>query len=383
MNLSLLETAKQKRINGEHKLAQAFYERAINEGVPSDIVTLRKITSDYILFPLDFTDADNYFDLLFKLKHLSNNNDYKEEYIKAINSLLNIKTLFLREISLYYFSELAICYGNSLIVKNIYELFVYIHKNIDDIVDKDCYEIKVNIPNANMKQFKIDLLKIKAFCLNILLSYTAAQDSQYTGTTYHAHTYDYGWYSSTSISSTDDYATWAIIKPRLNMIGLDAYYNEYLEEYKATVNEINKYITFNSPKELRNEIVALGIKKGKKGSSESNFYILAKRFSEHDISRMSFLSVAEKFNYLYWLSKPFKKRIYKKSDVGSFELKTYFTRKKIWGVCDMISCGSHWHIDTVRWLMVGFFMFGVPIYLILGLAMSLGFYLPNITIEKP
>ncbi len=382
MSLSLLETAKQKYINGEEKLAQAFYERAINEGVPNDVVVMRKITREYLLFPLDFIDASEYFNLLFKLKDLSKNNNYKDEYIKALNSLLNIKKLFLRELSIYYFSELAVCYGNSLIVKHIHELFTYLHKNMNDIVDNDCYEIKYNIPNADMKKLKINLLKIKAFCLNILLSYSAAQDSAYTGTTYHAYTYDYGWYSSTSVSSTDNYANWAVMKPRLNMIGLDAYYDEYLAEYQETVGKINKYVAFNSPKELRNEIVDLGVKRGRKGSSELDFYKLSKRLAKDDISRESFLSIAYKFNYLYWLSKPFNTKLYKKSDIGSFELDTYFTRKKIFGVCDMISCGTHWHIDTVRWLMLGLIMFGGPIYLVLGIAMKFGFYLPNITIEK-
>lgn len=382
MNLSLLETAKQKYINGEEKLAQAFYERAISEGIPNDIVVMRKITREYLLFPLDFIDASEYFNLLFKLKDLSKNNAYKDEYIKALNSLLNIKKMFLREISIYYFSELAVCYGNSLIVKHIHELFTYLHKNMNDIVDNDCYEIKYNIPNTDIKKLKIDLLKVKAFCLNILLSYSAAQDSAYTGTTYHAYTYDYGWYSSTSVSSTDNYANWAVIKPRLNMIGLDAYYDEYLAEYQVTVGEINKYVVFNSPKELRKEIVDLGVKRGRKGSSELDFYKLSKRLAKDDISRESFLSIAYKFNYLYWLSKPFNTKIYRKGDIGSFELDTYFTRKKIFGVCDMISCGTHWHIDTVRWLMLGLIMFGGPIYLVLGIAMKFGFYLPNITIEK-
>ncbi len=389
MNLSLLETAKQKYINGEEKLAQAFYERAINEGVPNDIVVMRKITREYLLFPLDFIDASEYFNLLFKLKDLSKSNDYKDEYIKALHSLLNIKKLFLRELSIYYFSELAVCYGNSLIVKHTFELFAYLHKHMDAIIENDCYEIRYNIPNADMQKLKIDLLKIKAFCLNILLSYSAAQDSAYTGTTYHAYTYDYGWYSSTSVSSTDNYANWAVIKPRLNMIGLDAYYDEYLTEYQATVEEINKYTSFDSPKELRKEITKFVEYKKSKDISDKDFYKIAKRLEKEDVSRQSFVKTAfsfAKFNPFIFMFKPFYEKLYKLSfgmdEVGSFELDTYFTRKKIWGVCDMISCGSHWSIETVRWLMLGLIMFGGPIYLILGIAMKFGFYLPSITVEK-
>lgn len=379
MNLALLDTAKQKYINGEEKLAQAFYERAIDEGVPNDIVVMRKITREYLIFPLDFADGDEYFSLLFKVKELSHSNDFKEEYRKALQSLLNIKKMFLREISIYYFSELAVCYGNSLIVKHIHELFLYLDNHIDDIIKNDCYEIKYNIPNADLNKLKIDLLKIKAFCLNILLSYSAAQDSAYIGTTYHAHTYDYGWYSSTDISSTDDYAKWAVIKPRLNMIGLDAYYDEYLAAYKAVVKEVNQYTSFDSPKELQKEIIKLVQYKKSKDVTDKDFYKIAKRIEKSDSSRNSFVKTMAKFNYVYWLTGG---KAFKFDQVGSFELDTYFTRKKIWGVCDMISCGSHWSLDTVRWLTLGLFMFGAPIYLILGIAMKFGFYLPNITVEK-
>lgn len=391
MNLSLLETAKQKYINGEDKLAQAFYERAVNEGVPNDIVVMRKITREYLLFPLDFIDASEYFNLLFKLKDLSKNNDYKDEYIKATNSLLNLKKLFLRELSIYYFSELAVCYGNSLIVKHIYELFNYLHNHMDDIIENDCYEIKYNNPNADMKKLKIDLLKIKAFCLNILLSYSAAQDSAYTGTTYHAYTYDYGWYSSTSISSTDNYANWAVIKPRLNMIGLDAYYDEYLAEYKETIKEINKYTSFDSPKELRKEITKLVEYKKSKDKSDKDFYKIAKRLEKEDVSRQSLVKMSfdlMKLNPIVLLFKPLYEKIYKKTygmgEVGSFELDTYFTRKKLCGVCDMISCGSHWSIESVRMCMelAGCVGIGVVVYVILAIAMKFGFYLPSITVEK-
>ena len=391
MNLSVLDTAKQKYINGEEKLAQAFYEKAIDEGIPNDIVAMRKITREYLLFPLDFVDASEYFNLLFNLKKLSQNTDFKNEYIQALNSLLNIKKLFLREISLYYFSEIAVCYGNSLIVKHIYELFEYLQQHINDIAENDCYEIRYNIQNADMKKLKIDLLKIKAFCLNILLSYTAAQDSAYTGTTYHAHTYDYGWYSSTSISSTNNYATWAIIKPRLNMIGLEAYYDEYLAEYELTVKEINKYVSFNSPKELRQEITKLVEYKRSKDTSDKEFYKTAKRLEKEDFSRQSFVKTGfslMKFNPIVFIFRPLYKKMYKKmygmDEVGSFELDTYFTRKKICGVCDMISCGSHWSIETVRMCMelAGCVGIGVVAYIVLAVAMKFGFYLPSITVEK-
>lgn len=391
MNLAILDTAKQKYINGEEKLAQAFYERAISEGVPNDIVVMRKITREYLLFPLDFINASEYFKLLFKLKQLSKEIDYKNEYVKALNSLLNIKKLFLRELSIYYFSELAVCYGNSLIVKHVYELFEYLDKYMEDITENDCYEIRYNIPNADMRKLKIDLLKIKAFCLNILLSYSAAQDSVYTGTTYHAYTYDYGWYSSTSVSPIDNYAKWATIKPRLNMIGLDAYYDEYLEKYQITVKEINKYTSFNSPKELRKEITKLIEYKKSKDVSDKEFYRIAKRLEKEDFSRQSFVKTTfgfAKFNPFIFIFKPLYEKMYKKmygmNEVGSFELDTYFTRKKLCGVCDMISCGSHWSIESVRMCMelAGCVGIGVVVYIVLAIAMKFGFYLPSITVEK-
>lgn len=391
VNLALLDTAKQKYINGEEKLAQAFYERAIEEGIPRDVVIMRKITREYLLFPLDFVEASEYFTLLFKLKDLSKEADYKGEYIKALQSLLNLKKLFLREISIYYFSELAVCYGNSLIVKHIHELLLYLDKHICDITENDCYEIKNNIPDADMKKLKIELLKIKAFCLNILLSYSAAQDSAYVGTTYHAYTYDYGWYSSTDVSSTDNYAKWAVIKPRLNMIGLDAYYDEYFAAYKATENEIKKYTSFDSPKELRKEVTDMIEYKKSNDISDKEFYKIAKRIEKEDSSRQSYLKMSfnlMKLNPFVFLFKSHYKKIYQKmygmDEVGSFELDTYFTRKKLCGVCDMISCGSHWSIESVRMCMelAGCVGIGVVVYFILAIAMKFGFYLPNITIEK-
>lgn len=389
MSLSLLEIARQKYIDGDEKLAQSFYERAVKEGVPNDIVLMQKITRGYLLFPLDFISADEYFSLLFRLKELCGNEEYKAEYIKAIDSLINIKKLFLRELSLYYFSELAICYQNSMIVKHIHELFDYLCEHLEDIAENDCYEIRYNNPGADMKKLKIDLMEIKAFCLNILLSYSAVQDSVYTGTTYHAYTYDCGWYSSTSISSTDNYTNRAVIKPRLNMVGLEAYYDEYLAEYNKIVKEINNYISFDSPKELRKELSRLVEYKENKDISDKEFNMIAKRLEKQDISRQSLVKTSFgllKFNPIVFIFKPLYEKMYKMiygmNEIGSFETDTYFTRKKIWGVCDMISSGSHWSIETVRCLMAGLIIFGGPLYLILGTAMKFGFYLPSITIEK-
>jgi len=389
VNIMILEAAKQKLLNGDDRLAQAFYERAIEEGIPRDIVIMRKITKEYLLFPLDYVSPQEYFELLFKLKELAKtNNTYCGEYIKALNSLINIKKLFLRELSMYYFSELAVCYRDSLIVKHIYELSVYINKNMQEIVVGDCYELRYNISGVNMKQLGIDLLKIKAFCLNILLSYTAAQDSVYTGKTYHAHTYDYGWYSSTNVTSTDNYYNWAVIKPRLNLIGFDAYYDVCLSQFDMTVSQVRKHVSFDCPKELQKEISNLVDYKKSKDPSDNEFYRLAEKNEKEDYSRQSFVKTLMKFNYMYWISKSLFKKSYKKSygmdEVGSFELDTYFTRKKIWGVCDMISCGSHWSIETVRWCMAvaGCMGIGLVAYLILGIAMKFGVYLPSITIEK-
>lgn len=382
---SVLNTAQQKFLDGDESLSLSYYERAVREGVPSEIVTLHKITKGYLVFPLDFPMCDEYFKALSKVKGLAERSDeYKDEYISALKSLADIKTLFLREVALYYFSELVVCYPDSLIVKNIHVLFEYLDRNLEALVE--CYRDDINayLKTADADQLKRELLKVKAYCLNLLLSYTAAQGSAYSGTTYTAYTYDYGYYSSTHIAKHDNYTTWAVLKPRLHLVGLGAYYDRYLQYYNDTVSSVRKYGEFNSAKELKNEITQLVEQKRKKEPSDQAYYKYAKRFEKEDPSRFSLIKLGFNLNpFMRLFARPYKK-LYSIDQVGSFELDTVFTRKKLFGVCDMLSCGLHMNIATVRAIMIvaGCLGVGVLIYLALAIAMKLNFYLPSIMVEK-
>lgn len=388
MNLSILDTAKQKYINGDEKLATAFYEKASKEGVPPEIVCMNKVTRGYLVLPLESDFVIGYFGWLFGMKDLAKENEeYKAEYIKALGSLLNIKKLFLRELSIYYFSEIAVCYTESRIVNSIHLLYDYLHKHLEEIIENDCYDIKYYIPSADLNKLRFDLTKIKAYCLNILLSYCAVRDSYSAGTTYNAYTYDFGTIANTEVYAHENIRTSSVLKPRMNMIHLDAYYDEYLSEFNTLTAELNKHGSFNSPKELRNELTYLIDYKYKrsKDPSDKEFYKIAKRLEKKDSGRDSFMKTMAKLTIIW---KPLYDAMYKSlfgmDEVGSFELDTYFTRKKLFGVCDMISCATHIEVATVRWLMsfAGCCGIGVVVYLVLAVAMKFGFYLPSITIEK-
>lgn len=383
-DLSVLDVAKEKMLDGNWQLAASMFHRALDEGIPKSVVDMRAMTKCYLIFPLECYTAADYFSALMSMKNLASKDDvYKNEYYLALNSLVNIKTMILRELALKYFSEIAVCYQNSSVIAGIHELLKYINDNINDIVYNDIYDIKYNLKIQNLDFLWIDLMKIKAYCANILLSYCAVQNSVYNGKSYTAQTIDYGYYMSTSVTARDNYTNYAILKPRLNMIGLEAYYDVYLNILNQTTDTIRKYCKFSSADELREEITKMvELKKIKR---TDDFYRFYKQFEKNDVGRSSIIKDLVELN-------PFKhylKYMYKKflgmDEVGSFELDAIFARKKLLGVCDMISCSTHMNLFTVRWLMAAVACFGgigVFAYLILAIAMKCGIYLPGITIVK-
>lgn len=390
-SVTMLDTAKKKFLDGEESLCAAYYARAREEGVPGCLVELHEMTRGYLVYPLDYYSGSRYFEALLELKLLAErDNSYIEEYRRALGSLNNILKLFLREVSLYYFSQLAVCYNNSLIVTRIHELLAYLCSNLDNIAVNDCYGLGTYLGIANLSVLRTDLLKVKAYCLRILLTYTAAQGSAYTGTTYNAYTFSYGCFSDTTVTSHDNYTTWAVIKPRLNMIGAEAYYDDYLALLNQTEAEIKRYTNFDGAKELRECLTTLVDRKKPKTQDEKEFDLYAKLFEKSDPHQQSLFKMlndfSNKFNPFYrFTAAKSNKKLTGMGEIGSFELDTYFTRKKLFGVCDMISCATHISIETVRFLTLILSILGgigVIAYVALIFAMKTGFYLPGITVVK-
>ncbi len=379
----LLEQAKEKILFGDYDMATAYYNRARDEGIDSRVVDLRFFTKNYLVYPLEYEGSIAYFSHILTLKNIAEENqEYLPEYKKALESLLDVKALFLRAVSLFYFSDIEVCSSDSVVVKEILELQKVIEEHKDAFVVKDVYSIKKHIPHADLEKFKRDLEEIEIFCLNLLITYTAEQHSVYTGKKYSAISIDYGYFIDTQISSRNTYYKYANLKPRLSVIGLGAYYQDYLNLYNEKSSRLRD---FNSPTELKRHLTELVKHKSNLGNNLSDFRKYAERFEKQDSSRESYFgslaNISMKLNPLLKFN-PFGK-ILDKRKICSFEIGNYFTRKKICGVCDMLSAGNGWSIDTVRALMIvgGCFVIGAFAYVGLAVAMKMDYYM-GVKIEK-
>lgn len=385
MSFPVLSYAKSKILEGDFNMAASYYNRARSEGVANCVVDLRYLTKEYLVYPIEYEGASNYFELLKQLKNLAETNDaYMEEYQVAINSLYDIRRLFLRALALFYFSDILVSSPNSVVLCEIAEIQRYIKENKDDILEKDIYELNKFIPKYNKKKFARDLNIIEAYCMNILLSYTAEQHSIYQGKRYSATTVDYGYFYSTTIRETDRYYNFANIKPRLFLLGYEAYYHDIHRVYKNKLREIGG---FDSPKELKKELTRYVQHKDKKDVSAKEFLKYMKHFEKDDSYRMSYFGtmreISKKINPLVRLDTFTDKMI--ENNVGSFELNEYFPQKKIAGVCSMLAAGQGWNVTTVRAVMVmaaAFAGLGALIYIVLAIAKKLGFYF-GVNIQKP
>ncbi len=380
MTLQILDQANSYILKGDFSLAESCYKRAVSEGnIPLDIVNLRYMTKDYIVYPLEYEHSTEYFSMIERLKAIADRDpSYSEEYVHALTSLIDIKKLFLRSLSLFYYTDIEICQSGSFIVDEIMNIYKYLSQNIDNITNNDKYGFDKYLPNANIKKLNCDLKKIEVYCLNLLISYTAEQHSVYSGKKYSALSIDYGSFISTDIVSRDTYTNWANLKARLSILGCEAYYNDYYREFEIKQAKI---AGFNSAEELKSEITALLKHKAKHTKDEKNFICYSKHFEKKNSSSESFLTTMAKINPLLkiYLKIPF---IDKKRSC-SFEPNNVFHRKMWLGVCDMISSGQGWSIDTVRWGMIGLsgMFIGVFIYFGLALAIKLGLYW-GVNVEK-
>ena len=385
MSFQVLSYAKAKILEGDFNMASLYYNRARSEGIAGCVVDLRYLTKEYLVYPLEYEGASNYFELLKELKNLAQVHDaYKEEYRIAANSLYDIRRLFLRALSLFYFSDLLVSSSDSIVLREIAEIHRYIKVNKNDILEKDIFELNRFISRYNKNSFARDLNIIEAYCMNILLSYTAEQHSVYQGKHYSALTVDYGYFYSTTIRESDRYYNFANIKPRMFLLGYEAYYHELRNVYEHKLKEIGD---FDSPKELRKELTYYVRHKDEKDASAKEFLRYMKHFEKEDGHRASVFGtmrdIAKKINPLLRLD-PFTDKMIE-NNVGSFELSEFFPQKRIGGVCSMLAAGQGWNVTTVRAIMVmaaAFAGIGALAYLALAIAKNAGFYF-GVHIQKP
>ena len=109
---------------------------------------------------------------------------------------------------------------------------------------------------------------------------------------------------------------------------------------------------------------------------------IEKAFEKEDLERQSFIKISLKFNPFAFMLKGFGRRFLGMDEVGSFEIDTVFTRKKLLGVCNMIAWANNWSVETVRAFTVLLFFVSLFFYVILAISMKLGFYLFNLHVEK-
>lgn len=385
MSFLVLTYAKAKILEGDFNLASSYYDRARKEGIANCVVNLRYLTKEYLVYPLEYENSSNYFELIKELHKIAiSNAEYVEEYIIALNSLVDLRRLFLRSLALFYFSDILVCSSNSVVLREIAEIQRYIKENKSEIIGNDIYELKKFIPQYNKRKLEKDLNIIEAYCMNILLSYTAEQHSIHQGKRYSALTVDYGYFYSTTIRESDRYYNYANVKPRMFLLGYEAYYHELRKVYEDKIKEIGN---FNSPKELQKELTRYVQHKDKKDTSAKEFLRYMRHFEKEDGYRTSYFGtmrdIAKKINPLLRLDTFTDKMI--ENNVGSFELNEYFPQKKLIGVCSMLSAGQGWNITTVRAVMVmaaAFAGIGVLVYLALAIAKKVGFYF-GVNVQKP
>ena len=378
----ILNNAKQKLIEGEQSLASTLYSRATIEGVPSNIVNFHRATKGYMYLPMAESSPINYFVDLKAVKKLADKNDaYKEEYKNILETLVNFKSFFLRDVALNYFCEVTTCSWGSNYGKSLDNLYLYLEQNISDIVVNDCYGLSVYKPQFDTKKLERDLKTVQAFALNLLLMYVTHKSTEYVGKSYTANTMDFGDYSLTQVKSHDNYSHNAMARPRLFQVQKDAYYPDYLKALKTLSSELK----IDTAHELKKEVSRLVDLRGAKTENEKQFFKYSKLVAKEDLSRKSYYST---FGSLYpgynKLIKPILKVCLGTDEVGSFNLDNPFTRKRWLGVCNMIAWANDWSIEMVRTIMFicGCMGIGLLAYLGLYIAMKAKLYIPNFSVEK-
>ena len=383
MSLSTLNYAKAKLLDGDLSMASSYFRRALDEGIATCVVELRYLTKNYLVYPLEYENSVRYFELIEQLKDIAEHNpEYIEEYMLAASSLADLRRLFLRSLSLFYFSDILVSSPDSVVLNEITKIQIYIKENKEKLLSDDAFGLDQYVARFNKGKYARDLNVIEAYCMNILLSFAAEQHSVYQGKRYNALTVDYGYFSSTTITESDRYYNYANIKPRMFLLGLEAYYYDLCSVYEEKLSEIGN---FDSPKELRKELTIYITHKDNSDNSAKDFLRYAKQYEKTDSSKQSWFSSLYKISStLNPLLKLNPLNLVLNKNVGSFELNEYFPQKKVWGVCSMLAAGKGWSVDTVRYVMLfaSCLYLGLFVYLGLAIAMKCGYYI-GVNIEKP
>ncbi|MBQ3013798.1 MAG: hypothetical protein IJD75_01505 [Clostridia bacterium] len=380
-SFAVLNSAQQKILEGDESTALSFYARAHADNVPAAAVALHKVTKGYMLLAMGEYSPVQFFEALKTLKIAAASSEAaKAEYVIALGALLNIHELFLRDIAIHYFCDISVSSWGSPYAKSLDALQHYLYFKMDEITEKDCYEIKRYLPDGNLKKLRRDLKKITAYCLNMLLMYVGIKSTQYTGKTYHATTMDFGDYYLTEVKARDNYSSNASVMTRMHFIQKEAYYDDYLQRF----NEICDEIKFSCQTELRKEVTRLVDRKPSGQPDEKDFFKYAKRMEKEDLEQLSYFSLFGRLNPFYFMIKPILKICLGAGEVGSFELDNPFNRKRWLGVCNMIAWANNWSIEMVRVLMLiaSCCCVGVFAYIGLFISMKAGTYLPNLSVTK-
>ena len=378
---SVLNTAKNKLMDGEDSSAISYYHRAMSENVPAPVIDIHQMTKGYMYLAMTEYSPISYFESLKKLKVAAQGDELcQKEYVVALDTLVNIRDLFLRDVALNYFSEVCTSSWSSNYGRSLNDMYLYLDRYLDDITTGDCYDLTEHKPGADLAKLRKDLMTVEAYCLNMLLMYVAFKSTHYEGKSYYANAMDFGDYALVQVKSHDNYSHNATVMPRLHHISLEAYYDDYHQKLKALEKELGICV----PEQLRAQVSRLVDRKDAKNADEKAFYHYAKRMAKEDPGRRSFFNTFGAFNPFYGMIKPILKTCLGAEEVGHFDLDMPFTKKRLLGVCNMLAWANDWSVEMVRTIMfiAGCCFIGVFAYIGLALSMKAGFYLTNLSVEK-
>lgn len=378
---AILNTAKQQIIAGDYNLAFGAYSRASMINLPSSLIDVHKSTKGYMHLAMAEYSPITYFESLKQFKLQADANEqYRAEYQVALETLVNIKDMFLRDVAINYFCEVCTCSWESNYGKSLDNLYLYINKNIDAIIQSDCYGFETYKPGFDLKKLYRDLKTIEAYALNLLLMYVTHKSTNYEGKTYYANTMIFDDFAYTQINSHDNYSHNAVSRPRLYQLLKEEYYPDYLQAF----NDLKKELKISPENELSIEVSRLVDYKNPKNEFEKEFFKYAKKVAKEDPERQSLFNTFGVLNPFYFMVKPILKACLGAEQVGKFDLDVPLSRKRWLGVCNMLAWANDWSVEMVRTIMLicGCFGFGLIAYVGLYVAMKCNYYLPNFMVEK-
>lgn len=377
----ILNDARQRLVAGEGDLASTYYSRAYALNLPSSLVELHQMTKGYMFLGMAENSPITYFECLKKSKTAADSNEqYREEYKAALETLVNIKDLFLRDVAVNYFCEVSTCSWGSNYGRSLDDIYLYLNKYLDEITEKDCYGFGTYKAGFDLKKLRRDLKTVQAYALNLLLMYVTHKSTHYEGKTYTANTMVFDNYAYTQVNSHDNYSHNACARPRLYQL----LKNEYYPDYLAAFNSLKKELNISTEEELKKEVSRLVDCADAKNQLEKEFFDYSKKLAKVDLERQSFFNTFGGINPFYFMVKPILKAGLGAEEVGKFTLDEPFTRKRFLGVCNMLAWANDWSVEMVRAIMIILSCCGIGIFAYFGLylAAKANFYLPNFSVDK-